>query len=86
MALFCRISQSKLKSFLDQFKRHYFQISHSAALDSRRTTNHVYRYEGRIPRRPADFADNFRFYAAPVQVPILILMDELMGIWFLNLS
>ncbi|KAA0045750.1 Translation initiation factor 3 family protein, putative isoform 1 [Cucumis melo var. makuwa] len=67
MALFCRISQSKLKSFLDQFKRHYFQISHSAALDSRRTTNHVYRYVERIPRRPADFADNFRFYAAPVQ-------------------
>lgn len=82
MAFFCRISQSKLKSFLDQFKRHYFQISHSAALDSRRTTHNVYGYVERIPRRPADFADKFRFYAAPVQVPIIILMDELVGTWF----
>lgn len=77
MAFFCRINQSKLKSLSDQFKRHYFQISYAASLDSVRTAKHVSGYVERIiPRRPADFADNVRFYAAPVQVVIPILMDE----------
>lgn len=68
MAFFCRINQSKLKSLSDQFKRHYFQISYAASLDSVRTAKHVSGYVERIiPRRPADFADNVRFYAAPVQ-------------------
>ncbi|XP_038902038.1 translation initiation factor IF3-1, mitochondrial [Benincasa hispida] len=67
MAFFCRINQSKLKSLSAQFKRHYFQISHVASLDPGCTTKHVGYVERIIPRRPADFADNVRFYAAPVQ-------------------
>lgn len=77
MAFFCRLNQSKLKHLSNQFKRHYFQVSYAALLDSGRTTKHVSEYLERvIPRRPADFGDKVRFYAAPVQVVILILVAE----------
>lgn len=76
MAFLCRINQSKLTHFSNQFKRHYFHICYASSIDSGRTTKHVSEYIARIiPRGPADFGGKVRFYAAPVQVLILVLMD-----------
>ncbi|XP_023534160.1 translation initiation factor IF3-1, mitochondrial-like [Cucurbita pepo subsp. pepo] len=68
MAFLCRINQSKLTHFSNQFKRHYFHICYASSIDSGRTTKHVSEYIARIiPRGPADFGGKVRFYAAPVQ-------------------
>ncbi|KAG7027027.1 Translation initiation factor IF3-1, mitochondrial [Cucurbita argyrosperma subsp. argyrosperma] len=68
MAFFCRINQSKLTHFSNQFKRHYFQVCYAPSIGSGRTTKHDSEYIARIiPRGPADFGGKVRFYAAPVQ-------------------
>ncbi|GKV20875.1 hypothetical protein SLEP1_g30923 [Rubroshorea leprosula] len=67
MVFWHRISQSKLKLIPQQFKRYYFQISHVSPLNDRGVSvlGKPYWY---IHKKPTDFCNNVRFFAAPVQV------------------
>ncbi|GLT75284.1 hypothetical protein SLA2020_470200 [Shorea laevis] len=67
MAFWHRINQSKLKLIPQQFKRYYFQISHVSSLNDRGVSvlGKPYWY---IHKKPTDFCNNVRFFAAPVQV------------------
>lgn len=74
MAFWCRIKQSKLKHFSHQFKNCYLQIPyHYSSLNYTTTSSPVRAFVlGKNPvsvslKRPTEFCNNARFFAAPVQ-------------------
>ncbi|CAK7329465.1 unnamed protein product [Dovyalis caffra] len=70
MALWNRINQSKIKFLSIQFKRYYVQIPYDSSLNYAAASSRARVLENPVRgfvKKPFDFCNNVRFFAAPVQ-------------------